>query len=163
VLGEMLYALEYRDKPVSLQYAKGEDDDQRTVSLPDNLFIIGTMNTSDRSIGHLDYAVRRRFAFVALKPDIEVLNINPENIRKPSKDAFSKVATLFSNSAQISADYNAADVQPGHSYFIVDSEDELAQRLKYEVGPLLREYVADGILMRDAMNIIAEIEDGNYY
>lgn len=64
ILGELLYLLEYRDDEVALMY--GEDGDRFT--LPENLLIIGTMNTADRSIALIDAALRRRFHFVPFFP-----------------------------------------------------------------------------------------------
>ena len=60
VFGELYFLLEYRDKEINLQY------DDKPFSLPDNLFIIGTMNTADRSIALVDLALRRRFYFVRI-------------------------------------------------------------------------------------------------
>ena len=61
VLGELIYGLEYRGEKISTPY---ELDSKAPLIIPKNLYIIGTMNTADRSIGSMDYAVRRRFAFV---------------------------------------------------------------------------------------------------
>ncbi|MGH3622696.1 MAG: McrB family protein, partial [Sciscionella sp.] len=63
VFGELYFLLEYRDDPVSLLYSTESD-----FTLPKNVFIIGTMNTTDRSIALVDAAMRRRFAFVELHP-----------------------------------------------------------------------------------------------
>ena len=63
VFGELYFLLEYRDETVELLYAG-----TRTFALPENLFVIGTMNTADRSIALVDAAMRRRFAFVPLHP-----------------------------------------------------------------------------------------------
>jgi 5-methylcytosine-specific restriction protein B len=65
VFGELYFLLEYRDQPVTLQYSP-----DREFTLPRNLFIIGTMNTADRSIARIDAAMRRRFAFVELDPRV---------------------------------------------------------------------------------------------
>ena len=62
VFGELYFLLEYRDEPMQLQYSESE------FSLPDNLYIIGTMNTADRSIALVDLALRRRFHFVEFHP-----------------------------------------------------------------------------------------------
>lgn len=67
VFGELYFLLEYRDEEVILQYGNSKDQ----FRLPSNLQIIGTMNTADRSIASLDAAIRRRFAFIDLKPDVK--------------------------------------------------------------------------------------------
>src|SRR6185437_6612875 len=65
VFGELYFLLEYRDEAISLQYSPKEE-----FTLPPNLFLIGTMNTADRSIARIDTAMRRRFAFIELDPRI---------------------------------------------------------------------------------------------
>src|SRR5690606_11386549 len=60
--GELYFPLEYRNQPISLQYSDME------FTLPENLFVIGTMNTADRSIALVDAAMRRRFYFVEMAP-----------------------------------------------------------------------------------------------
>ena len=65
VLGELFFLLEYRDKTASLQYSDTE------FQLPENLWIIGTMNTADRSIAMIDAALRRRFHFHPFFPASE--------------------------------------------------------------------------------------------
>lgn len=67
VFGELYFLLEYRDQAVDLLYSSDEEG----FTLPPNLYVIGTMNTADRSIALLDSAMRRRFAFVELSPDQE--------------------------------------------------------------------------------------------
>ena len=69
IFGELYLCLEYRDSEMGLQYSSGE-----TFSLPCNLYIIGTMNTADRSIALVDLALRRRFYFVEFHPDNEPVN-----------------------------------------------------------------------------------------
>jgi 5-methylcytosine-specific restriction protein B len=68
VFGELYFLLEYRDQPVDLLYSSGDD---AGFTLPKNLYLIGTMNTADRSIALVDAAMRRRFAFCALDPRTE--------------------------------------------------------------------------------------------
>ena len=70
VFGELLFLLEYRDEQVQLQYSPEE-----AFSLPRNLFLIGTMNTADRSIALVDAALRRRFYFIELSPRHEPVNL----------------------------------------------------------------------------------------
>jgi 5-methylcytosine-specific restriction protein B len=66
VFGELYFLLEYRDEAIRLLYA---EDDATTFVLPKNVYLIGTMNTADRSIALVDTAMRRRFAFLSLHPD----------------------------------------------------------------------------------------------
>jgi 5-methylcytosine-specific restriction protein B len=67
VFGELYFLLEYRDRTIDLMYGSG--DDGREFSMPRNVYLVGTMNTADRSIALIDAAMRRRFAFLSLHPD----------------------------------------------------------------------------------------------
>lgn len=70
VFGELYYLLEYREDAIDVLYAGSGDDGGKSFSLPANVLIIGTMNTADRSIALLDSAMRRRFSFFELHPDV---------------------------------------------------------------------------------------------
>ncbi|MFV0208110.1 AAA family ATPase [Empedobacter falsenii] len=140
VLGELIYALEYRGDAVESMY---EVDGENKLILPPNLYIIGTMNTADRSVGHIDYAIRRRFAFVDVLPnDLS----NEEGIDFDSI-LFHQVASLFDTN--LSPEFEKKDVQLGHSYFIDKTAEGGAMhvRLQYEIKPILLEYVRDGVLI----------------
>lgn len=155
VLGELIYALEYRGEPVeSLYDLKGKG---REIVIPKNLYIIGTMNTADRSVGHIDYAIRRRFAFVDVLPKVLLdsdLNLNKKDGDDTlyfKEDIFSKVQALFSKNEEnkinhLSEEFKAKDVTIGHSYFIYKNDAHFAQRLEYEIKPILEEYMKDGVL-----------------
>ncbi len=140
VLGELIYALEYRNEAVTSVY---EFEGEREITLTKNLFLIGTMNTADRSVGHIDYAIRRRFAFVDVLPDENVIQNNT------AKDLFTEIKTLFSTEF-LSPDFKAKDVMIGHSYFLVNDEVELQLKLEFEIKPILREYLKDGIFLETA-------------
>lgn len=112
---------------------------QMKFGVPSNVYIIGTMNTTDRSLGYIDYAVRRRFAFHTLKADKTV--ITNEN----AKALFEMIETLIKDNLN-KVDFNIDDIMIGHSYFICTSDEDLNLKLDYEIKPLLREYVKDGIL-----------------
>jgi energy-coupling factor transporter ATP-binding protein EcfA2 len=71
VLGELIYAMEYRCENVTSIYA---NNGEQEFSLTPNLYIIGTMNTADLSVGHIDYVVRRRFAFVDIVTDESIID-----------------------------------------------------------------------------------------
>jgi len=153
VLGELIYALEYRDEAVESMY---EVDGSKEIILPSNLYIIGTMNTADRSIGHIDYAIRRRFAFESILPDEESINL------QKGKELFNKIKNLFKTdgnkiASTLSPEFNPDDVMLGHSYFIADNEEELENKLKYQVIPLLKEYVKDGVLNESALKEIESL------
>ncbi|MGI9307147.1 MAG: McrB family protein [Gammaproteobacteria bacterium] len=143
VLGELIYALEYRGEAVKTPYL-GD------ITIPKNLYIIGTMNTADRTIGQIDYAVRRRFAFVECPPNEGIVK------NATAQDFFRRVDAIFNG--HISADFDAADVRIGHSYFMAEGAT-LANKIIYQVIPILREYVKDGVLQHDAKMVIDEIEN----
>ena len=138
VLGELIYALEYRGEAVDSMY---DIDGDTKIVLPPNLYIIGTMNTADRSVGHIDYAIRRRFAFVDVMPNPDVID------NQKAKTYFTSLQTLFQ--AHTASDFEWKDVCLGHSYFIVKDEEELKRKLQYEVLPILKEYLKDGILLKN--------------
>ena len=152
VLGELIYGLEYRNARITTPYAIQGDD---TLSVPDNLYIIGTMNTADRSIGHIDYAVRRRFAFVACPPDLEVLESYYKDKDKAvgnlAKQLFEVVCNVFKK--ENLNEFDAEDVCPGHTYFMADDETKLWNKFIYQVYPLLREYYKDGIFRQNVTQL----------
>ena len=149
-MGELIYALEYRDdESMESMY---EYEGKRNIKLPSNLYIIGTMNTADRSVGHIDYAIRRRFAFVDILPDETVIT------NDKAKKLFGEVTNLFL-SKYLSPDFHKNDVQIGHSYFIVKDDSELATKWKYEIKPILNEYIKDGILLSEAQEVIDSLYD----
>lgn len=148
VLGELIYALEYRGEEVESIY---EVDGSQKLILPPNLYIIGTMNTADRSVGHIDYAIRRRFAFVDVLPK----ELHEDDEIYFNTNDFSKVSALF-NESNVSKEFEIDAVQIGHSYFIVKKEDAVdtvkrdalfKMKMDYEVKPILLEYERDGILI----------------
>ena len=157
VLGELIYALEYRGEPVKTPYL-GD------IIIPPNLYIIGTMNTADRTIGQIDYAVRRRFAFVPCPPDRSIINDNDVEL------LFKRVNDIFDNNEYMSSDFDAADVRIGHSYFLPKKDNDsqqtreqkhkqIAQKIIWQVIPILREYVKDGVLAKAAESEINDIEE----
>lgn len=121
---------------VELPYSK------ETFGIPKNLYIIGTMNTTDRSTGTLDYAVRRRFAFVTLEAKEAVLE--EINACEEAKALFKDVKAFIENNKL--EDIDIGDLMVGHNYFMTDKPDVLKQKIKYEVIPLVKEYIKDGIL-----------------
>lgn len=141
IFGELITLLE-KDKRigaehpifVNLPYSNEE------FGVPSNLYIIGTMNTTDRTTGTLDYALRRRFDFVTLEADSSVLDSSIVE----AKVVFDDVKAFIEDKKL--ADMDISDLMVGHSYFISKNTIELKNRIQYEVIPLIKEYIKDGIL-----------------
>lgn len=137
VLGEAIYLLEPGETGRSLQlpYDFGKPFG-RTLALPPNLHLLGTMNSADRSIAILDVAVRRRFAFVPLWPDPQVV----EREASPRMQAaFRRLFSLFLEEAND----DAFALMPGHAYFL-DGGADANTLLRTGLKPLLMEYLAQG-------------------
>ncbi len=140
VLGELITLIE-RDKRIgaehpvtlSLPYSKQSD-----FGVPQNIYIIGTMNTTDRSTGTLDYAVRRRFAFLTVPAKRDIIR------SETAKQLFDDVKVFIEHHK--STDMDIEDLMVGHSYFMAENTDEFVMKIKYEVIPLIKEYIKDGIL-----------------
>lgn len=120
-------------------------------SVPPNIYLIGTMNTTDRSVGTIDYAVRRRFAFITLKSEKSAIEKFYDNVPGGTDAALkNKALELFSSVKRFieenKIEENFDDLMPGHSYFMAKSDTELEQKFTYEVLPLLYEYHKDGLL-----------------
>ena len=121
------------------------------------------MNTADRSVGHIDYAIRRRFAFVEVLPKDLTTEMKEGEFYT---DLFSAVKALFTRdeyqtkSDFISQEFEPKDVALGHSYFIDKTEEggDKKTRWHYEIKPILLEYVRDGVLKENTLEQIAFIE-----
>ena len=133
VFGELYYLLEYRDKEMRLQYS------DELFSLPENLHILGTMNTSDRSIALVDLALRRRFYFVEFHPDdAPVKDVLRRWLRDKAPD-MEWVANVVSKANEKLSDDRHAAIGP--SYFMKDGlDDEAVGRIwKHSVLPYIQE------------------------
>ena len=119
---------------------------KESFSIPDNLYIIGTMNTTDRSVGTIDYALRRRFAFLTVKANESIVSRQNGDVGKKAVDYFRKVYEHLKKYP--SGDIDLDDLMIGHSYFIADSIPQLELKWKYEVIPLLDEYYKDGLISK---------------
>ena len=159
VLGELIYALEYRGESVESMYALDDTKESRKIILPPNLYIIGTMNTADRSVGHIDYAIRRRFAFVNVLPKELEGNFDKNLFKAVSKlfienydEYINNTDTELKRAKTLSPEFKPEDVWLGQSYFIQkkysDGKDvPMSIRWEYEIKPILLEYIKDGILI----------------
>lgn len=140
VLGEAMHLFEPGDpnRQVELDY-EFQEIGGRTLRLPPNLHVLGTMNTADRSIAVLDVAVRRRFAFSPVWPSLQVLN-GDEQSCKQMRETFAQLLDLFVSHAGD----DAFNLLPGHAYFMEPDESKVKTKLQTELKPLLLEYLAQG-------------------
>jgi 5-methylcytosine-specific restriction protein B len=134
VFGELYFLLEYRDESISLQYSP-----DREFTLPQNLFIIGTMNTADRSIARIDAAMRRRFLFVELDPRIPP--VHGLLSRWLDKHGLPQDAALLLD--ELNRRIEDSDAAIGPSYLmderIYQRPDGLGRVWKYSIMPLLED------------------------
>ena len=125
IFGELITLIEEDkrdDYEVTLPYSKEK------FKIPSNLYIIATMNSTDKSIATIDIALRRRFTFLKMKPNLDLV----EN--QEAKDLMKELNKHISNA--ISEDYAL-----GHSYFMkIENEDDLKFVKEYKIKPLLEEY-----------------------
>lgn len=155
VFGELIYALEYRGRSIDTPYAISGST---KITLPKNLYIIGTMNSADKSIESIDYAIRRRFLFFKALPNISAIiksikkyNIETE-LKKSVEIKLFRLITMLFNETLNELEYDIEDIQIGHTYFLrKNSDDTLAEeeqkiRFIYQILPILKEYRKDGIL-----------------
>ena len=169
IFGELITLLEpdkrkgmRNAESVLLPYSKKE------FYIPSNVFLVATMNTADRSLDTIDYAIRRRFAFITVKPqEIDDDNFNSELFREVSslfisnydeyaESGFDDTIKLLP-AETLSEEYRPEDVWIGHSYFIMDGEYALQDRLLFEIIPLLEEYIRDGVLTSEAQQTIDKL------
>lgn len=136
VFGELITLIENDKRGISVTLAQSKESFQ----VPDNVYIIGTMNTADKSIRLLDAAFRRRFGFIELMPEPDLLAGSPVD-RVALDDLLielnRRIASRFDREKQI-----------GHSFFMVGTKplndiDLLAQRFRLEVLPILQDYFFD--------------------
>lgn len=148
IFGELITLLEAdkrlgEDHQIALQLPYSKDD--KGFGVPKNLYIIGTMNTTDRSTGTIDYAIRRRFAFLTISADRQLVK-------------WDKAQALFDDVKQFITNYRYADIEVddlmvGHSYFMLDADNDsddndvkMRMKMEFEIIPLIKEYIKDGIL-----------------
>lgn len=144
VLGPIFYLFEHKMDKSNVEIEISPDF--KINKLPDNFSVIATMNTADRSLAVVDFALRRRFAWYSMKPKVIISE-------KFFKDDFAKIQEIF----DWYASSNELSLQPGQGYFIADSEEEMKNRVKYEIFPLIKEYLQEGLIRN------AKEEFNNYF
>jgi len=133
VLGPIFYLFEFgmEKSQIEIELYPG----LRISKLPENLYVIGTMNTADRSIAVVDIALRRRFAWYSINSQ----PIKSTNFWREDFEQISEIFNLFASS-------NELTLQPGQGYFLASTEEEMKSRIRYELLPLIKEYITEGIL-----------------
>jgi 5-methylcytosine-specific restriction protein B len=153
ILGEAIFLLEPQvdeKRELDLPYDFGSPFGSR-LSIPENLHILGTMNSADRSIAIVDVAVRRRFAFVKLWPQLSVV---AEHGGPLMQDAFRQLMEIFVDHAS----EEAFPLAPGHSYFLEKDDRKAARSLKVTLVPLLQEYLSQGYVATFSDSIRAYLQ-----
>lgn len=140
IFGELLFLLEYRDQAVTLPYSK------RPFRLPENLFVLATMNPLDRSAITLDHAFRRRFSFVDMPADAAILASWLEqrcSVGTVDETFGPRVVRLFEELNRRLARDLGHDKQVGHSFFMVSdlNPEKLAAIWDHHIRPLLLDYL----------------------
>jgi 5-methylcytosine-specific restriction enzyme B len=153
IFGELMMLLEAdkrgKNFAIKLAYSEGEE----TFFIPENLYLIGTMNTADRSLALVDYALRRRFSFITLEPAFETPQFRDYLMAKGVSQGF--ITKIISNLAEVNREIINEQVnlgkgyEIGHSYFcpmtdeITNEEKWFIWVIRLEIEPLLREYWFD--------------------
>ena len=113
------------------------------MTIPNNLVILGTMNTADRSIALVDYALRRRFFFVEMLPDEKILSgwLERNSVLSPNEQE--NVVALFNRvNREITEDQTLGEnFQVGHTYYFTETMEQLNISWKYAILPLIKEYL----------------------
>ena len=145
VFGELYYLLEYRGEDVEMQYA----DEGDSFSLPENLHIIGTMNTADRSIALVDLALRRRFYFVEFHPDKYPIKGLLHRYLNEESPSMAWVADVVDEANKRLSNEPHAAIGP--SYFMKPGLDEAAVKRIWKYGVL--PYIEERLFGQDAARL----------
>ena len=136
VFGELITLLEMDKRGLLVTLPQSKE----SFCIPPNVYLLGTMNTADRSIKLLDAALRRRFAFIELMPDVELL--------RGAKVGTLALDDFLEELNRRIAKTEGREKQIGHSFLLEGDEpitepDEFARRFRQEILPLLQEYCYD--------------------
>lgn len=158
IFGELFFAIDpgYRGKAgeVSTQYANLHLNPNDKFYIPDNVYIIGTMNDIDRSVDSFDFAMRRRFRFVEVKANEHIEMLNSLKNEKIKKKAIERMESL--NNAIVEVDGLNTNYQIGAAYFLKLNELTFEQLWTDCLKPLLEDYIQGMYDEEDIMEKLAE-------
>lgn len=149
VLGPIFYLFEHKMDVSNVEIEISPNF--KVQKLPDNFSVIATMNTADRSLAVVDFALRRRFAWYPMTPkfivgaskkleNVTVNRVNDEEFFFIEDFAvIDEIFNWYASSTEL-------NLQPGEGYFIARNEKEMLNRIRYEIFPLIKEYLQEGLL-----------------
>lgn len=162
IFGELFFSIDpgYRGKTgeISTQYANLHDDPEIKFYIPENVYIIGTMNDIDRSVDSFDFAMRRRFRFIEIKADacLEMLDdLNDEELKEEAIRRMTALNNEIAKTDELNEDY-----QIGAAYFLKLKTLSFDQLWTDYLQPLLKEYIQG---MYDEANIMKRFEKAYGY
>ena len=147
IFGELMFLLEYRNEGIELAYAQTDGGEEcpspKLFRIPENVLIIGTMNTADRSIALVDFALRRRFAFYPFYPDDDFCGPVLRKWLEKNKPEMIHVAAIVKKFNRKVVGKFGRDMAVGHSHFMEKDLDEerLRQIWEFQIMPLIEEYL----------------------
>ena len=145
IFGELFMLIEKDKRGIELQLLYSDEN----FSVPANVYIIGMMNTADRSLAMLDYALRRRFSFFTMKPGFNAPGFQAYQDSRKSDDFNKLIACVKQLNSKIAEDISLGEgFCIGHSYFCsltpeTANTQTLSSIVEYELIPLLKEYWFD--------------------
>ena len=156
LFGEGIYALDRRGQPVATPYSV--PDDGPLFVIPESVLMLGTMNSIDRAISGIDFALKRRFSALSMEPDVSFIVSRYEAAGcLPTVVAAYEVVQEMIAGAQESGAVSRNELRVGHSYYLApgakQTDDEildwLSRAIKYQVLPLLLDYREQGLIQFD--------------
>jgi 5-methylcytosine-specific restriction protein B len=152
IFGELMMLIETDKRGKAKVHLTYSEKDDAPFSVPENVYLIGTMNTADRSLAIVDYALRRRFRFISLNPKFNDKFVELLKLKGFSKDFIHSITNKINLlNEKIKSDKNLGEgFQIGHSFFCSNNVNKPDKEwfediVKYEIAPLLEEYWFDDI------------------
>lgn len=144
IFGELILLLEHTKR--ANKYVKLSYDKEKLFTIPENIYIIGTMNTADRSLSIIDYALRRRFKFITIKPAFDSKKFKNHLLNQGATEKqIDKIINNMENLNKKIKDSLGSGYEIGHSYFCNYKKDSdwYNKIIEYDIKPLIEEYWFD--------------------